>query len=380
MMMITKGKINRVGEYLIGKNHAISENEANDVLKYFRLIHQHPMILFRHTIDRKLKKHDIIALVSQRLKRIPSIVKKLKIQKNMKLSRMQDIGGLRIVVNTIKEVNLIRVEFKKTENHGNFKFTFINEDNYIKNPPESGYRSIHMIYKYDKSIKLDKQCRVEIQIRTKLQHSWATAVEVTGTYLNQPLKQGFGEDKYLNIFKKISKLFISLENRQIDYKFIKEVEQDIKKVELLQKLQNFSIVSRHLESNAKGKYVLLKMSFKESNIEISQYSSAKFEQANKDYLDMELDNRNNKTVEIVLISIQDIKKLRQSYPNYFMDTTEFIKNMNKLFKLVVENEKIQKIMDNIKDKKRRDLAETMSKNITEKMFELFDGRKNNAHK
>jgi ppGpp synthetase/RelA/SpoT-type nucleotidyltranferase len=375
--MITKGKINRVGEYLIGKNSAISENEANDVLKYFRLTHQHPMTLFRHTIDRKLKKHDITALVSQRLKRIPSIVKKLKIQKNMSLSRMQDIGGLRIVVNTIDEVDLIRAELKKTENHSNFKFTFVNEEDYIKTPPDSGYRSIHMIYKYDKGIDLNKQCRVEIQIRTKLQHSWATAVEVTGTYLNQPLKQGFGEDKYLSIFKKISKLFISLETKKIDYEFIQEVEQDIKKIELLQKLQSFNIVSKHLESNAKGKYVLLKMSFKKGDIEISQYSDAKFEQANKDYLDMELENRDNKTVEIVLISIQDIKKLQQSYPNYFMDTTDFIKNMKKLFKLVVENEKIQKMINSAKNKK---LAEIMSKKITEKMFELFNGGKNNANK
>jgi hypothetical protein len=288
---------------------------------------------------------------------------------------MQDIGGLRIVVNTIDEVNLLRIELKKIEKHSNFKFTFINEKNYITNPPESGYRSIHMIYKYDKNIKLDKQCNVEIQIRTQFQHYWATAVEVTGTYLNQPLKQGFGEDKYLNIFKKISKLFVSLENRQIDYKFIKEVRQDIEKVELLQKLQNFNIVSKHLEKNAEGEYVLLKMNFKEGNVEISQYSSAKFEQANKDYLDIELKNRNNKTVEIVLISIQDIKKLRQFYPNYFMDTTEFIKNINAMFKSL-KNEKIQKIINNTKDKK---LTE-MSKNITEKYLNYLMEEKNNAHK
>jgi putative GTP pyrophosphokinase len=63
----------------------------------------------------------------------------------MNLSRTQDIGGLRIVVNDIKEVNLIRNEFKKVEKHGNFKFTFANEKNYIKTPSDSGYRSIHMI-------------------------------------------------------------------------------------------------------------------------------------------------------------------------------------------------------------------------------------------
>jgi ppGpp synthetase/RelA/SpoT-type nucleotidyltranferase len=104
------------------------------------------MTLFRHTIDRKLKKHNINALVSQRLKRIPSIVKKLEIQENMQLSRMQDIGGLRIVVDTIQEANLIRDEIKKVEKHRNFKFTFANEKNYIETPADSGYRSIHMVF------------------------------------------------------------------------------------------------------------------------------------------------------------------------------------------------------------------------------------------
>jgi ppGpp synthetase/RelA/SpoT-type nucleotidyltranferase len=360
--MITKEKINQVGKYLIVKNNIISEVEANDVLKNFRLIHQHPMILFRHTIERKLKKHDITtALVSQRLKRIPSIIKKLKIQKNMNLSRMQDIGGLRIVVKTIKEVNLIRKELKKTERHSNFKFTFANEKNYITNPPKSGYRSIHMVYKYDKDIDLNKQCRVEIQIRTQLQHYWATAVEVTGTYRNESLKQGDGDEKYLNIFKKISKLFISIETKKIDYEFIKEVKQDIEKIELLKKLQSFNIVSRHLESNDKEEYVLLKMNFKKEQIEIAQYSRAKFEQANKDYLKMEMKYFANSTVEIVLISIQDIKKLKQYYPNYFMDTTEFIKNINALFKSVLGGKKLQPV-------------EIMSKNITQKMLKLFNER------
>jgi ppGpp synthetase/RelA/SpoT-type nucleotidyltranferase len=64
----------------------------------------------------------------------------------------------------------LRDEIKKVEKHRNFKFTFANEKNYIETPADSGYRSIHMVYKYDKGIELRKQCRVEIQIRTRLQH------------------------------------------------------------------------------------------------------------------------------------------------------------------------------------------------------------------
>ncbi|CAC9615255.1 hypothetical protein [uncultured Gammaproteobacteria bacterium] len=373
--MITKEKINQAGYCFIGKSNNLSKNDADNILKGFRLIHQHPMTLFRHTIDRKLKKHNINALVSQRLKRIPSIVKKLEIQENMQLSRMQDIGGLRIVVDTIQEANLIRDEIKKVEKHRNFKFTFANEKNYIETPADSGYRSIHMVYKYDKGMELRKQCRVEIQIRTRLQHAWATAVEVTGTFSNQLLKQSLGNKKYLNIFKKISKLFISLEEKKIDDEFVKEVKQDIENAQLLDKLRSFTIASKLVENNSKGKYLLLKMNFEKKEISASKYSDAKFEKANEDYLKMELEHFDNNAVEVVLLSIQDIKKLRQSYPNYFMDTTEFIKSMDKLFKLVVENEKQQKIIDSIKDEELKKIAKTMSKDITKKMLKLFDRSK-----
>jgi len=377
-MGISKGKINQAGYSLIGKGGKLTKDEVNDALRYFRYIHQHPMLLFRHTIDRKLKKNGVEALVSQRLKRIPSIIKKLKIQKTMRLSRMQDIGGLRIVVNTVSEVYLIRDEIKKAEQHGNFKFIFANEKDYIKSPQDSGYRSIHLVYKYEKGIPSEKQCRVEVQIRTELHHSWATAVEVVGTYLNQPLKQSFGDARYLDIFKKISKLFvslesISLESKDINYKFVTEVKDDIDNVKLLEKLENFNIIAKHLDDNAQGQYALLKMDLRQNTIEITQYSKAKFKQANKDYLEMELDN-NNKLVEIVLISMQDIQKLKQSYPNYFMDTAEFIKNLNILFKSTQRVQKIEEMIDSAKNEQKIALNE-MRNGIFGNILELFNGSK-----
>ncbi len=373
-MKISKEKINQAGRRLINKESQLSVQEANSILQEFRLIHQHPMSLFRHIIGRKLKKYSIDAAPVQRLKRIPSIVKKLKIQKNMNLSRMQDIGGLRIVLENMEEVNLVRNEIKKVEKHGNFKFTFANEKNYIKNPPDSGYRSIHMVYKYNRNIELEKQCRLEIQIRTKLQHYWATAVEVLGTCLNQPLKQSLGDDKYLDIFKNISKLFVSLEEKDIDYNLIKQVQKDVVDVGLFNKLQNFNIVLKHLSSSGyiQGQYVLLKMNFKQKVVEISQYGKAKFEQANEDYLQMELDNLGNQAIEVVLISIQDIKKLKQSYPNYFMDTTEFIKNLNTLFKSTQRVQKLEEMIGSAVNEQKIALN-AMRNDIFENILELFNG-------
>ncbi len=375
-MKITNGRINQAGYRLAGKTSTLSDDDANIILKDFRYTHRHPMDLLKKTINRKLTDHHIKALVSQRLKRIPSIVKKLENQQSMKLAVMQDIGGLRIVVNDTNEVYLIKDAIRKAEEHGGFKFTFKKEKDYIKYPKDSGYRGIHLMYKYNKNVlPEEQQCRVEIQIRTKFQHFWATAVEVLGTYLSQSLKQSDGDEKYLNIFKDISKLFVSLENKEVDdYKFFEKVENDIRGIKLFDTLRKLNNITKDFSDKAKGQYLLLKMDTEKESVNITQYSEARFKQANENYLEMELDNRDNKAVEVVLISIQDIKKLKQSYPNYFMDTTEFIKNLNKLFKSTKRAQGSKEMIDGEKGEQKR-VSKKLHDDIFENILKLFNGSK-----
>ena len=202
---LTKGQINRVGKIL--KDDGVIDDKSKEVLKNFREIHQYPLHLFRNTIDRKLTKLAIRKnsyLVSQRLKRISSIICKLKIQHSMELARMNDVAGLRVVVGSVKEVYSLREEFIKLASHGKFTFTLIGKGkDYISNPKDSGYMGIHLIYKYEKNIPKESQCLIEIQIRSKIQHSWATAVEVLGTYKKEALKQSIGEKKILELLKNI---------------------------------------------------------------------------------------------------------------------------------------------------------------------------------
>jgi len=374
-MAITNGKINQAGRCLAGKTSTLSDGEANIILKDFRYTHQHPMDLLKKTINRKLIDNHIKALVSQRLKRIPSIVKKLKNTQSTKLATIQDIGGLRIVVNDINEVYLIKDAIREVEKEGEFKFTCNKETDYIAETKESGYRSIHLMYRYNRNVlPEEQQCRVEIQIRTKIQHSWATAVEVLGVCLNQSLKQSLGDKKYLNIFKDISKLFASLEDKTVDYELVKQVKNNIENIRLLDVFQNINIVFEDVGDNSEEQYLLLKMDFKNKKTEVAKYSKADFNQANEDYSKMELDNKDN-GVEVVLISIQDIKELEQSYPNYFMDTTKFIENLEILFEFSREMQILQKMIDKSKDKEQKAALKKMLDNIIKQTLGLFSGSK-----
>src|SRR5690606_40369694 len=42
--------------------------------------------------------------------------------------------------------------------------------------------------------------RIELQVRTRLQHSWATAIEAVSLYRNQDLKHHHGDADWLRLF------------------------------------------------------------------------------------------------------------------------------------------------------------------------------------
>ena len=66
----------------------------------------------------------------------------------------------------------------------------MNVSDYISSPRASGYRAVHLVVTYD------GRC-VEIQLRTRLMHEWAVAVERFGGRMNEDLKSGRGPRKVI---------------------------------------------------------------------------------------------------------------------------------------------------------------------------------------
>ncbi|NBQ70963.1 MAG: hypothetical protein EBU46_19880, partial [Nitrosomonadaceae bacterium] len=74
------------------------------------------------------------AIVVRRLKRTPSILAKLRRENGMKLDRIEDIGGCRIVVNNIQQVYHVRDAIV----NGRTRNILTRERDYIKQPKNSG--------------------------------------------------------------------------------------------------------------------------------------------------------------------------------------------------------------------------------------------------
>ena len=85
---------------------------------------------------------------------------------------------------------------------------------YIEKPKDDGYRSLHQVFKYKSTIAPELNgLFIELQIRTKLQHSWATAVETLGLVEKSSFKTGEGAEEFKRFFKLASVLFAHHESQ-----------------------------------------------------------------------------------------------------------------------------------------------------------------------
>lgn len=199
-LIYSKSQINKAGDVLIApeESDAFQILEAQKILANWRGCHGYPINTFQATLRQRLRNVDPDAIVAQRLKRAPSIIAKMQRFSGMRLARMQDIGGLRAVVRTMRQARKLETAYRTSR----FAHTLTSSKNYIDHPKRDGYRSIHLIFRYanDRAPKCYTGLSLELQLRTRLQHAWATAVETMGTFLGQALKSGQGEAEWRDYF------------------------------------------------------------------------------------------------------------------------------------------------------------------------------------
>ena len=201
----TKRQINDAGNTVRRDDSTAEELDfATKVIDNWRAAHAYPLhVIYIHLRGMAAARKDI--LVVERLKRLDSIIGKLKREHDMELWRMQDLGGCRFIVPTVDEVFSFAKKYKLSHVRHEFK----REYDYINNPKPSGYRSLHLVYKFHSDTKetYNQNMLIEIQFRTRLQHVWATALETMGLFTKQALKAGQGETYVKRFFILVSSLF-----------------------------------------------------------------------------------------------------------------------------------------------------------------------------
>lgn len=338
---ISKSKIDNAALILLDdrKHSALEIDESLEIVNNWKAMHNYPLHVFKNRLKRVSEKIDKNALSAQRLKRISSILKKLNRKydgnkSTMKLTQMQDVAGCRVVMSDIKQV---RALYDKYYSNGDLKHKKVNVKDYISSPKLDGYRSIHVIYRYnsDKGKKEYNGFLVEIQIRSKLQHLWATAVETVDFFTRQAIKSNQGEDNWKNFFKLVSSAFARLEgspiisqtpqNEKELYFQIKDLEKEL---QVRKKMKQWTESVKYFD-NFKNKkniqFYLLELDTVLERLNISAFTKKEEKVALIAYSNAEKKIYNRNEYDVVLVSADNIKDLKKAYPNYFLDTKEFLK-------------------------------------------------------
>lgn len=113
---------------------------------------------FSDELDNLLKEQDIQSSVSGRVKHIVSIWRKMQ-RKNLEFHELFDVRAVRILVNSIADCYAVLGVVHTTWQHVPKEF-----DDYVANPKDNGYQSLHT------AVVADNGQIVEVQIRTVEMH------------------------------------------------------------------------------------------------------------------------------------------------------------------------------------------------------------------
>lgn len=323
----SRNQIIKAGKTLRKVNASDEEkNRAILVIDNWRAAHAFPLHIIYVNLRRFSGNNGVI--VAERLKRLDSIVNKLKREQNMNLWTMQDLGGCRVIVPTLDDV----YKYANQYEHSRKRHLKKKEYDYIKYPKSSGYRCLHIVYEYhsDKHQDYNNNMLIEIQFRTHLQHLWATAVETMGLFTNQAIKAGKGSPDIKRFFVLVSSLFAIEENTPIIPNTSSDMDELIHEVESLNAanhyldfLTSIKVAIKMEEDPVSNGYCVMTLNYEINQLTIKRFNSSEIEQANNYYTALESKRTSEKT-DTVLVRVSSFSELKSAYPNYFSDISEFV--------------------------------------------------------
>jgi hypothetical protein len=346
----SRGAVDRAGHVLLDPESPEPDVEgALEVLANWRSSHAFPLNTITMDLRQKSRRVGSGALVVQRLKRSRSIIAKLAKESTMRLSQMQDIGGCRAVVDSIAQV----YEFQRLYRTSRSLHSFVADSDYIASPKPSGYRSLHLIYRFRSRSRPEfDKLMFEVQLRTRIQHSWATAVETVGAVIGQALKSSEGEKLWLSFFRNAgAALAISEGGAAVPgpvmtrTKLASTLQAQRDALDVRKKLGAYRLALKYTAKTdlKKAGYFLLVLRPDTPELQIFAFSKRNVEGAYREYerfekllplfpkgpqLSLFPDLNDFTGAQAVLVGADSLRSIRESYPNYYLDTEAFLEGID----------------------------------------------------
>lgn len=237
---------------------------------------------------------------------------------------MDDVAGCRLIFSNIEDL----YSFRKDFNLARFKHRLRNQPmkyDYIQNPKSDGYRGVHDVYEYNVNSTANAYLaglNIEVQYRTRLQHAWATAVEVVGNVTTSSPKFKQGDLRFSRAMALASEIlargfegmngpFPELSNRELVMNFV-EADSELGLRETLRQLSKES----GPVTEDRGAQILMRSPY---NLQI--YHFRDLTEAVQKLFRMEQQYPNE---DIVLVRSGGHEETALAFSNYFNNAEDFL--------------------------------------------------------
>ncbi len=302
---------------------------AND----WRTAHQVPMRHIRMSLASQIRTRGVEGLAVSRLKRMASIRPKLR-RHPISLYDLQDLGGCRAILPSIDDVRALSEAMEARSRH-----ELRRSNDYIAAPKDDGYRSVHQIYQYRGTGEFaalgERKMLIEVQLRTRLQHAWATAVETVDAMTGEGLKLGRGDERWRRFFALASGEIADAEaapavravseDRRARREELRAIDDELQAIASLDQLRAaVHAVTGIVRPSSTAFIVTL-----DAEARAVSVNSIGPGQSPERYRTAERSQRTNS----VLVELDQAEDLRAAYPNYYLDAGDFIDVMRRRLRL-----------------------------------------------
>ena len=324
-MCISKTKLDKAGS-ILAKSSIYDETtlEADIILDSWRENHILPLTEITLKLQEWLKDFKQEYYLAQRLKRKPQIIRKLN-RLSVRLSQLQDIGGCRVIFPNNNIINEF-IYYISEKNKKSRYFAILKKIDYRdKGRDVSGYRAVHLILERN-------GYKVELQLRSSIQHYWCESIERMSVIYGKHLKENEGDTVVIEYFKMLSDAFHDIE------KGIKPSTSNVIRIDNL-KIQSEKIITEsdtyHIFDSSVNNDFIRGMISREAGLKyqfnnwiiIFNWKSGRFinwqiternpESAIKAYSDSEKIWPADQGYEVVMIGSSNVATIQKTHNHYF---------------------------------------------------------------